>query len=63
MVILGWVATTLPLTQAIQAAFVISAAMLIGFVFISLASLTLMIFAFLMGIEMAGLVGLYSVAA
>jgi len=63
MTLLGWLSAKFGLKRLIQIYFVVSAVMIMIFATASLSTALLMVFAFLMGIEMAGLVGLYSVAA
>jgi MFS family permease len=63
MVLLGWLSVRFGLKRVIQLYLVLSAVMIMVFAAAPLPTTILMIFAFLMGLEMAGMVGLYSVAA
>jgi benzoate transport len=63
MVTLGWLSAHFPLKRVIQVFLVLSAIMSMIFAAAPLPTSLLMVFAFLMGFEMAGMVGLYSVAA
>jgi benzoate transport len=63
MVLLGWLAARFPLKRVIQVFLALSAIMSMVFSGLPLPTSLLMVFAFLMGFEMAGMVGLYSVAA
>ena len=63
MVSLGWLSARYGLKRMIQLYLVLSAIMIMIFAAAPLPTSLLMVFAFLMGFEMAGMVGLYSVAA
>jgi MFS transporter, AAHS family, vanillate permease len=63
MTLLGWLSAKFGLIRLIQIYFLISAVMIMVFATAPLPTGLLMVFAFLMGSVMAGLVGLYSVAA
>jgi len=63
MVLLGWLSAYFPLKRVIQLFLALSAIMSMVFAAVPLPTSLLMTFAFLMGFEMAGMVGLYSVAA
>jgi len=63
MTVLGWLSPRFGLKRLIQLYLVASAVMIMIFATAPLPTALLMVFAFLMGAEMAGLVGLYSVAA
>ena len=63
MVLLGWLSVRFSLKRVIQLYLVLSAVMIMIFAAAPLSTTLLMVFAFLMGLEMAGMVGLYSVAA
>ena len=63
MVTLGWLSARFPLKRVIQVFLLLSAVMSMIFAAAPLPTSLLMVFAFLMGFEMAGMVGLYSVAA
>lgn len=62
MVLLGWLSSKFDLRRLIQVYLVISAGVIMVFAAVPLPTTILMVFAFLMGIEMAGMVGLYSIA-
>ncbi len=63
MTLLGWMSARFGLKRLIQIYFLTSAVMIMIFATAPLPTGLLMVFAFLMGSVMAGLVGLYSVAA
>ncbi len=63
MTMLGWLSARFGLKRLIQIYFLTSAVMIMIFATAPLPTGLLMVFAFLMGSVMAGLVGLYSVAA
>jgi benzoate transport len=63
MVLLGWLSIRFDLRRLIQLYLVASAVMIMVFAAVPLPTVLLMVFAFLMGIEMSGMVGLYSIAA
>ncbi len=63
MVTLGWLSARFELKRVIQVFLALSAVMSMIFAAAPLSASLLMVFAFLMGFEMAGMVGLYSVAA
>jgi MFS family permease len=63
MVVLGWLSVHIGLKRVIQIYLALSAVMIMIFAAAPLPTFLLMVFAALTGLEMAGLVGLYSVAA
>lgn len=63
MIVLGWLSTRLGLARVIRMYLLVSAVMIMIFAAVPLPTFLLMVFAFLMGLEMAGMVGLYAVAA
>jgi MFS family permease len=63
MVLLGWLSARFALKRLIQLFLALSAVMIMVFAAVPLPTSLMMVFAFLMGLEMAGMVGVYSVAA